>query len=57
VGDFRVTVTNATNGQRIIDFGGVPYEKATVYAEESRNFLLDKYDNLEDVKINIQSWT
>jgi len=57
VGDFRVDVFNITNGEKIVGFGGIPYDKATVYAKESRNFLLDKFGKLEDVRISIQSWT
>ena len=57
VGDFRVTVINSTNDDKIIEFGGTPYEKATVYARENRGFLVDKFGNLEDVKISVQAWT
>ena len=57
VGDFRVTITNLTNNQNIFEFGGTPYDTATVYAEDSRDFILDKYANLYDVKISLQGWT
>ena len=57
VGDFRIDVYNATSNEQIIEIGGTPYEKANVYASETRNFLLDKYGGLEDVRISIQSWT
>jgi hypothetical protein len=57
IGEFRVSVASITNGTNIIEFGGIPYERATVYAEETRDFLLDKYGELEDVRISIQSWT
>ncbi|MBW3023140.1 hypothetical protein KY308_03485 [Candidatus Woesearchaeota archaeon] len=55
--DFRIFVTNFSNNEIISTIGSEPYEKATVYAEETRNFLLDKYGNLEDIKISYQSWT
>lgn len=56
-GDFRITITNLTNNQNIFELGGTPYSTATVYAEETRDFILDKYANLEDVKISLQGWT
>lgn len=55
--DFRIFVINSSDDSMIAVIGSTPYEKATVYAKEARNFLLDKYGNLEDVKVSIQSWT
>lgn len=56
LGDFRVVVST-TNNSEVISFGGTPYGKATVYAEEKRDYILDKYGDLDDVLISIQSWT
>ena len=56
VQDFRIFVTNISNEELISTIGTSPYEKATVYAEETRSFLLDKFGELEDIKISFQSW-
>jgi len=55
--DFRIFVKNSTNDAIISTIGSTPYEKATVYAKEERNFLLDKSGSLEDIKISSQAWT
>ena len=57
IADFRILVKNSSNEQIISEIGPQPYEKATVYAEEARNYLLDRYGNLQDIKISCQSWS
>ncbi len=57
LGDFRVVIFNATNEEQVVSFGGNAYDKATVYAQKTRDFILDKYGSLTDIIVNVQSWT
>ncbi|MEM4336571.1 MAG: hypothetical protein QXG86_01035 [Candidatus Woesearchaeota archaeon] len=54
--NFRIIVKNLTNNNVIAEIGTSPYDSADIYAEEITTFSVDKFSDIEEIKIIFQSW-